>query len=210
MAKLSFSTVFRGFLIILIALLFVSIYYVNKSVQESSRLSIKFDSTLNNYILIREREYRFITLYDAIIDNLKESEGYKPNPYNCPSGYQTVGYGHKILKTDIINFPLSEIQATMLLRQDFDKCVTFVKNTTVLEDEKLLAMALFVFNLGGKNFLESQLYSNIVAGQPIGDELLRFTHYRKDTAMINSKHLKQRRFTETLIFNSKYKLITNE
>ena len=51
----------------------------------------------------------------SLIDNLKQSEGYKSTVYKCTQGYDTIGYGFAI--KDLI---LSEEISTMILIEKLD------------------------------------------------------------------------------------------
>jgi GH24 family phage-related lysozyme (muramidase) len=88
-------------------------------------------------------------LYNSCIEHLKEREGFKSNPYKCPAGQLTIGYGTKAKQIKEVN----EQQADSLLRIDFDKAINKVSNEFIDFDcNKVYALAMLVHNVGFKNF----------------------------------------------------------
>ena len=59
-----------------------------------------------------------LTVSQCGLDLIKQFEAFRPQVYLCPAGKRTIGYGHVMLKSDILHPPISMVQAEDLLRQD--------------------------------------------------------------------------------------------
>lgn len=98
---------------------------------------------------------------------LKAKEGFKPTVYKCSSGFETVGYGHKLLPGEAFQKPLNEAEATLLLMQDvkqFERNVN--KRVKVkLEQHEFDALVSFSFNLGNAAFDSSTLLKLLNQGE---------------------------------------------
>ena len=85
-----------------------------------------------------------------IIDQLKEEEGFRGNPYKCPADKLTVGFGCR--------FPLSKKEAEMLLRMRLDDFylelhnkLPWVRDMSQRRQEVLLKMS---YNMGVPRLLK--------------------------------------------------------
>lgn len=83
------------------------------------------------------------------IEFLKEVEGFSPIAYLDSAGHPTIGYGHKILRSDKWE-RISEEEASFLLAQDVWKAESDVNRlvTVPLSGNEFDALVSFVFNLG--------------------------------------------------------------
>jgi len=137
-------------------------------------------------------------LYENCISHIKKSEGFVNQMYLCPANYPTIGYGHRLTKTDNFTF-LSEIQADSLLRLDFNK--RFKKTNEKLSYNKRLAITCFIFNVGFYKYKKSKLYQLIKSNKYIDNELIKWSHYRSNGKLIKSKNLLTARKFELKLYN---------
>jgi lysozyme len=102
-------------------------------------------------------------------------EGWEPAPYNDPSGYCTVGYGHlidkkKCVELNMTNFsyplPLSRGDGEKQLEADTLTARAVVQQlvTENLLDHEFGALVSFVFNVGRGTFQKSTLLKLLNAG----------------------------------------------
>jgi lysozyme len=145
--------------------------------------------------------------YNNVIESLKGFEGLRLEPYYCPAGYKTIGYGHLIKPEDRIPSLITESVADSLLRADFDIAVREVQRLTgydmYKDTEKLFALAHFVFNIGSFKFETSTLLERIKMDKPVDYELMKWVHYRTpDSTLMVSNQLKRMRQYEVKLYNS--------
>ena len=97
---------------------------------------------------------------------IMDFEGWEPSPYDDPSGYCTVGFGHLIKKSKCADLelsdystPLTKTQGQVLLEVDTLTARAAVQRlvTRKLEDHEFGALASFVFNVGKQNFADSTM-----------------------------------------------------
>ena len=92
-------------------------------------------------------------LYEKCINRLKIQENLRLKLYKCPSGYPTVGYGHRIKKKLLVK-RISKSFAEYLLKKDFNVHIKIVKSKFNNKPaEEVYALALFSFNVGSKRAL---------------------------------------------------------
>jgi lysozyme len=93
-------------------------------------------------------------------------EGWEPSPYDDPSGYCTVGFGHLLKKSrcatiDLSKYsrPLTKQQGAELLEADSRTARASVQRLVRrdLKDHEFGALSSFVFNVGKGQFSESAL-----------------------------------------------------
>lgn len=95
---------------------------------------------------------------------IKEAEGFEPKVYKCPSGFNTIGYGHNLdanplndqqkhlLNTD---GSISEDNATILLLEEIPKPESDARELVdfdYLNDARKALMIDLVYNLGRSGF----------------------------------------------------------
>ena len=106
------------------------------------------------------------------LDFIKVFEGWSSDPYDDPSHYCTIGYGHLIKKakcadTDLDIDPIFKTYPKSFSREDGNSVLAIdtrkarlaiQHNVKVdLNDRQFAALTSFVFNVGGKNFIDSTL-----------------------------------------------------
>lgn len=147
------------------------------------------------------------SLYTDVLSSIKKFEGLRLTSYICPANQKTIGYGHCIKSTDNLGDTITLAQAEKLLKQDFNHAIAFVvkkvKGLPIEKDNnKILALAHFAFNVGVGTFEKSTILDNIKDNKSIDDVLLQYIHYRnKDKQLIESNYLKQIRQYEVNLFN---------
>ena len=94
---------------------------------------------------------------------IKEFEGYSSNPYLCPSGIPTIGYGNTMYtngeRVTMDDPEITEEQATEMLMDTIKSVEKQVKNVVEvkLPAHKLAALISFTYNVGIGNFSNSTL-----------------------------------------------------
>jgi GH24 family phage-related lysozyme (muramidase) len=126
------------------------------------------------------------------LDLTKKSEAYRGKPYDDPVGFCTVGYGHLIKKarcdgSEPAEFlpRVSEPVATDLLREDLQLAeyplLLAISPQIVLTQTQFDALCDFVFNVGARNFRQSQLLVAVNAGEfhRVPDQFRRWIYASK-------------------------------
>jgi lysozyme len=96
---------------------------------------------------------------------IKQFEGLRLQPYLCPAGYQTIGYGH------MMHFPVSqdeeitEAQAESLLHDDLVRTEASLRRLIYapLSQNQFDALISFTFNLGAGALQRSTLRRKVNA-----------------------------------------------
>lgn len=135
------------------------------------------------------------------IELIKHFEGFKREPYLCPAGVWTIGYGTTqgiTAKTK----PITAQDATKLLQRDlehFEKAV--LRRVKVpLNQNQFDALVSFVYNLGESALLRSTLLRKLNAGEyQLEAEFLRWV--RANGKILAG--LARRRQAESDLFNLK-------
>ena len=80
---------------------------------------------------------------------VKKYEGFMPEPYRCPTGHSTIGYGHVIKKGEAFTC-LTEEGAHNLLLKDLEIAGSDVRQlvNVPLNDDQYSALCSWMFNLG--------------------------------------------------------------
>lgn len=92
------------------------------------------------------------------INLIKEFEGFRPTPYKCPAGKNTIGYGHVIEAKPFLT-RVTEEEAELILRNELRRVEVYL-NSVIKQDVNLTqgmfdAIASLVFNWGYGNFGKS-------------------------------------------------------
>ena len=104
---------------------------------------------------------------------IMDFEGWEPSPYDDPSGYCTVGYGHLLKKDKCVTLdlsgyskPLTKAQGESLMEGDTRTARIAVQThvTRELLDYQFGALSSFAFNVGKENFAGSTLRSLVNDG----------------------------------------------
>lgn len=80
---------------------------------------------------------------------VKEAESFRAEPYLCPAGYPTIGYGHRI--PSMRHPPITEPEAEGLLRVDLgwaQRAALALVPTLALWPRRLAALTDLAFNVG--------------------------------------------------------------
>lgn len=85
-----------------------------------------------------------------ILDQLKEHEGFRGQPYKCSAGKTTIGYGRNLESK-----PLSEEEATYLLLSDIEDATKNAERYPffyTLNEARQAVIIDMIFNLGNVGF----------------------------------------------------------
>lgn len=94
---------------------------------------------------------------------IKKFEGFSDKPYHCPSGYKTIGYGHRCWEGENFKIPLSLEDGEMLLEKDLEGVQRALRKYVLVQLESCQIMALesFIYNVGVAAFERSTLRRRI-------------------------------------------------
>lgn len=102
------------------------------------------------------------------LDLIEMFESFQANPYTCPAGKLTIGYGHVIRDGEKFT-SISIHKAEEILAVDCkiaEHAVNFVADH--LNQNQYDAVCAFVFNVGNRAFLDSTMRKKIAAGDIAG------------------------------------------
>jgi lysozyme len=100
---------------------------------------------------------------------IAEEEGYRAEPYVCPAGRLTIGYGHVIRPGEALEH-LSPDEALELLRADARTAEDAIRRLVrvPLAQHEYDALVSLVLNIGGARFARSELLGALNAGDRAG------------------------------------------
>lgn len=105
------------------------------------------------------------------LDLIKEFEGFSSNPYLCPAGVPTIGYGNTFYedgtKVTLKDNPITEERASELLEFIANKNFGRFVNITVkvpLNQNQFDSLVSFAYNLGNGNLKQSTLLRKLNSG----------------------------------------------
>ena len=142
------------------------------------------------------------SLYQEIINHIKDSEGFRDTIYIDTNGKPTIGYGHQLLEGEEFILPISELEATEILKKDFNKRVDDVEKYHKLQGSKAKAIALFIYNCGSGTYARSSLKLAVNSNKPIDNIIIKYCKFQQNGKYHFSKGLLLRRKFELLIYNS--------
>lgn len=89
---------------------------------------------------------------------LKQREGFRATVYKDGNGYDTIGFGHKVLPGEVFG-AVSSVEATALLYRDVQQAVNCININVhpALNQNQFDALCSFVYNIGCTRFKESQV-----------------------------------------------------
>lgn len=199
----------RKLLLVIFLLSFQNLAFISDFSKEEKKQTIT--ESITNYQEYAKNKISYDSLYNEVIESIKEFEGLRLTAYLCPAQQKTIGYGHFVKPTDNLSETITIEQADSLLRKDFNDCINVVKKhidslNIDNKEVKTLALAHFIYNVGVGNFEKSTLLKLVKDNKPVDDELLKWIHYKykdKDNnlVVVKSKYLKQIRQYEVDLFN---------
>ena len=130
---------------------------------------------------------------------IKRFESFAANPYRCPAGKFTIGYGHVISMMDRLIPPITIDRAEQLLAADLSWVEEDLNALPVpLTQGQFDALASLTYNIGRGAFAGSTLKNRLLAHdmQGAGDQFLRWV-FVKGKAL---KGLANRRVVELRMF----------
>ena len=130
---------------------------------------------------------------------IKRFEGFRADPYFCPAGKLTVGYGHVFPAKEPL-FSVTQQEAEILLTQDIEWAAQAVESLVKvsLSGEEFGALVSFVYNVGAGAFKNSTLLRKLNAGDFRGarKEFLRWTkaNGRELPGLVTRRHAEAQLF----------------
>ncbi len=136
------------------------------------------------------------------INLIKKFEGLRIASYLCPGRYETIGYGHLILKNEDYK-SISSQQAEQLLIKDLDKFEKTVNNNikVAVTQQQFDALISFTYNVGSGAFQRSTLRQKInyfASMEEIAQEFLRWVRIKGKISI----GLYRRRLSEAQLYCS--------
>lgn len=154
-------------------------------------------------------------LNQAGIDLVKEFEGFRPDPYLCPAGVWTIGYG----TTTYINgndvrsgdLPIDGYTAEMFLRYDMnkraEKLVKFLKRIDLkLSPNQFSALISFAYNLGIQRVTKKGSVSRSLRRKQlhfVPKGIRKYTKARVNGQRVELRGLLRRRLAEIELFKKR-------
>jgi len=141
---------------------------------------------------------------DCGINFIKSFEAFSAIPYKCPGGYDTIGYGHVILRGEYYS-RISVDDANELLKRDLAITERAVMRNikAPLSQNQFDSLISFTFNVGGAALQRSSLRQKInygSASDEIAQEFLRwvYSNGRKLHGLVNRRTMESRMYTTHL------------
>lgn len=136
---------------------------------------------------------------DSGLKLIADFEGFSDMPYADAQG-QSVGFGHFILPTDNLTFPITEEQGYELLKQDASTADAAVQRlvTVPLTANQHDALVSLVYNIGVGNFTGSTLLRLLNSGDYEG-AAAQFPMWKKSQGQV-VQALVDRRASERQLF----------
>ncbi|MGC9159255.1 MAG: lysozyme [Terracidiphilus sp.] len=116
----------------------------------------------------------------AGMELIKQSEGFRSHVYLDPSGFPTIGYGHRLVHPESFPNGISKAQATLLLDDDVrvaEHEVEYLVRVPLTQGQ-FDALVDFCFNLGYGRLADSTLLQDLNEKKydEALDQLLRWDH----------------------------------
>lgn len=135
-------------------------------------------------------------------DLIKHYEGYSLEPYICPAGYLTIGWGHVITEAEAFRLTagISITEAQQLFDYDIARFERGVKRliTAKMTQGQFDALVSFAFNLGLGRLQASTLRAKFNRGEYAGDEFPKWV-FSKGVKLAG---LVKRRYAEKALFDA--------
>lgn len=111
---------------------------------------------------------------------LKQSEGFRAQTYLDAAGLPTIGYGHRLTRSESYPNGITAAQAENILAWDVREAEQAIAGLVKvpLTQGQFDALVDFTFNLGAGRLAASTLLSDLNSGQyePAAQQLLRWDH----------------------------------
>lgn len=153
-------------------------------------------------------------------------EGFRSLPYYCPSGYLTIGFGHRVTDNERQRLSVAKLtfaEAFELMKHDFYLIFAeLAKENFVLEENELFAVADLCFNVGIANLRKRNIWhllktysfcldtnQHIRADDlrsQICDTFLKYCHYKRNNITYKSDGLFFRRKFDVKVFKNEFPL----
>lgn len=95
-------------------------------------------------------------------------EGFVDHVYKDTSGYDTIGYGHRVMPGEVFEVPMTQQQALDLKQKDLRRFEAAVNTLYGVPQEHFDALVSFAYNVGVGAFTNSGVYRRYAAGQTTG------------------------------------------
>jgi GH24 family phage-related lysozyme (muramidase) len=121
-------------------------------------------------------EIQTLSVSNRLVDMIKKYEGFRANPYTCPGGVLTIGYGTTMKPGQYTS--ITKEQADAILRRTISGFERSVKNLVVvpLNQNQFDALVSFAYNVGAGALKRSTLLKELNSGDYEGaaNELTKF------------------------------------
>lgn len=130
---------------------------------------------------------------------LAREESCRLEPYVDAAGHWTIGYGHVCMPTQQ---PITAVVAAVWLADDAAAALKVVNRVAGLNDDMKIALASFVFNVGGQAFERSAMFRLLRAGAwyRAADEFNRWVYVHAGGVPVVLEGLRRRRVRERELF----------
>ena len=116
----------------------------------------------------------------AGLELFKRSEGFRERAYRDVAGFESIGYGHRILATELFPNGMDEAEGAALLARDVRGAEQAVQRLVrvALTQGQFDALVDFCFNLGQGRLAASTLLQDLNGGRydAAAEQLLRWDH----------------------------------
>lgn len=138
-----------------------------------------------------------LTISKNGIEHLKKYESFESEIYKDKAGYDTIGYGHKIIKGEDFSKGIKKEDAEKLLHKDIMEQTRGVKTVKrPLNQAQFDALTSFVYNEGPENFRSSTLYSRLNNTEDLSsiDDIIKeeFPKWNKSKGKVTSGLINRR------------------
>jgi lysozyme len=141
-------------------------------------------------------------LSEAGLTLIKNSEGFRDQMYTDIAGFQTIGYGHRLLPGESYPNGITQAFGLQLLDQDVASAEVSVARLVkvALNQGEFDALVDFVFNLGAARLMTSTLLAYLNAGKydAAAQQLLLWDH----SGHVEVEGLKVRREAEYALWQA--------
>ena len=143
---------------------------------------------------------------------IKEFEGYSSEPYLCPSGIATIGYGNTMYangeRVTMDDSDITKKEAEKMLLDTIKSVEKQVKNVVEvkLPAHKLAALISFTYNVGIGNFSKSTLLARLNSNPDYSEIPSQFRRWNKGGGRV-LKGLIRRREEEVAVWEGKSQYI---